>query len=103
VAASDASFKNAVTTALCETAAAPARAVKLTVSAPAATATDAGTVSALVLLESVTLSPPEPAALERVSMQVDEPPGRRLAGVHESKARDAGGATWMGALRELPL
>lgn len=52
----------------------PAVAVKVAEVAPDATVTEAGTVSAPTLLESATVIPPDPAALDRVTVQVDVPP-----------------------------
>ena len=60
----------------------PAVAVKLAVVAPAATVTDAGTVSAALLSETVTLEPPAGAAAERLTVQFDLAPEARAAGVH---------------------
>jgi hypothetical protein len=54
----------------------PAAAVALNVAlaAPAVMATDAGTVSNPLLLESVTISPPAAAACDSVTVQVLTPP-----------------------------
>ena len=60
-------------------------ALKLAVVAAAATVTDAGTVSVLLVLVSVTLAPPAGAALVSVTVQVVEEFGARVDGL---QARD---------------
>jgi len=63
----------------------PAFAVKLAVVAPAATVTEAGTVSAVVLLsERLTTVPPLGAVVESVTVQVDVDPDVTLAGAQLS-------------------
>ena len=52
----------------------PAVAVKFAVVAPAATVTDAGTVSAALFEESPTDKPPVGAACVRVAVQLEVPP-----------------------------
>jgi hypothetical protein len=49
---------------------APTVAVKFAVLNPGDTFTDAGTVNAVLLLESATATPPEAAACERVTVHV---------------------------------
>jgi hypothetical protein len=61
---------------------AAAVAVKVAVVAPAATVTDGGTVSSVLLLAILTVVPPEDAACARVSVQVLAPPPVRLKGEH---------------------
>jgi hypothetical protein len=95
---SDAPFEEAVTTAVCALATAPALAVKLAMRAPAATVTDPGTVSAAVLLDSANVNPPEPAGLDSVTIHVEASPEVRLAGVQKSEVKGAGGDTIMVAL-----
>jgi hypothetical protein len=63
-------FREAVTVAVCWVLFEPAVAVKLDVAAPAETETDAGTVSEVLLLASVTLDPPAGAVWSRVTLQV---------------------------------
>jgi len=62
----------------------PAVAVKLAEVAPDATFTEGGTVNAVTLLESVTVTPPEPAACDSVTEQADVPPELRLVGLHDT-------------------
>ncbi len=57
---------------------------------PAATVTDAGTVAALSLLDSVTTIPPVGAALERVTVPVDGDPPRTAAGLTLTEVRVSG-------------
>jgi hypothetical protein len=71
---------DAVTVTLCAVAGAPAVAEKVAVVAPEPAVTDAGTVKAALLLESVTTNPPPPAALFKVTVQVPEVPGLMVAG-----------------------
>ena len=49
---------------------------------PAATVTETGTVSAELLSETVTIEPPEGAAPESVTVQVDVPPEATVVGEH---------------------
>jgi hypothetical protein len=60
----------------------PAVALKLAVVAPAVTVTDAGTVSSVLLLASVTLAPPVGAALLKVTVQLEAELVFRLTGLH---------------------
>ena len=60
--------------------------------APAATATDAGTVNAAFVFDNATLPPPVGAACVRVTVQVLEELGPRLLGLHD-KAETRTGAT----------
>ena len=55
-------------------------ALKVAEVAPAATVTDAGTVSTALVLVSVTTAPPAGATLVKVTVQVLEALGPRLAG-----------------------
>jgi hypothetical protein len=61
----------------------PAVAVNCAVAEPEATVTAAGTVSAAGLLESETGTPPEPATFDRVTVQVELAPDKRLSGEHD--------------------
>jgi hypothetical protein len=61
---------------------AAAAALNVAVVAPAATVTDAGTVSRALLLPSVTLDPPAGAVWVRVTEQVLTALCPRLAGLH---------------------
>jgi hypothetical protein len=60
----------------------PAVAVNVPVVAPAATIIDAGTVNAVLLSESVTVTPPEDAACASVTVQVEVPLEGTVAGEH---------------------
>jgi hypothetical protein len=87
LAVSDAVFQEAVTTAVCALATAPALAAKVAMLAPAATVTDPGTVNAAALLASVTVNPPEPAGLDSVTVHAEVSPEVRLAGVQWSEVK----------------
>lgn len=103
----DAPFKEAVTMAVWTLVTTPALAVKVATREPAATVTDPGTVSAVVLLDSVTVTPPDPAALASVTVHVDVPPGLRFPGVQASELKVPGadplGDTVTVAVCMLPL
>lgn len=60
-------------------------AVKLAEVAPDATLTEAGTVNAVILLDSVTVIPPVPAACDSVATQADVPPTFRLVGLQDTR------------------
>ena len=60
----------------------PAVAVKPAVVAPAATATEVGTVSSVLFEAKATVDPPDGAAALNVTVQVLEAPDARLAGLH---------------------
>lgn len=62
---------------------AAAAALKVAVVAPAATVTEAGTVSATSLLERVTEDPPVGAAELRVTVQVLDALGPKLVGAQD--------------------
>ena len=81
----------------------PALAVKLADVAPDATVTDAGTFNAPALLESVTLTPPAPAACVNVTVHADVPPGLRLVGSHETWLTASGASREIEAVCELLL
>ncbi len=81
----------------------PAVAVKFAEIAPDATFTEAGTVNAVTLLESVTVMPPVPAACESVTVQEDVPPELRLAGLHETRPTVDGVTSEIEAVWELLL
>jgi hypothetical protein len=75
-------FNVAVSVAVWSEAMVPAVAVKVAVVDPAATATDPGTVSADVLLDSVTVPPP---VFDSVTVHVLVPPLPSVDGVHDSE------------------
>jgi hypothetical protein len=64
----------------------PAVAVNCAVAEPEATVTAAGTVSAALVLDSDTLAPPDPAAFDKVTVQVEAAPDKRLSGKHDTAA-----------------
>ncbi len=66
---------------------AAAVALNVAVVAPAATVTEVGTVSKVLLLPSVTATPPVGAAWLIVTVQVDLAPPLRLPGVQEAEER----------------
>jgi len=71
--------------------------VKLPVVAPAATVTDAGVVSAVLLSDTVTAVPPVGAADEIVTVQLVLPPDTTDVGVHVSPVT-VGAVTWPTAI-----
>jgi hypothetical protein len=77
--------------------------LKVAVVAAAATVTEAGTVSAGLLLESVTEAPPAGAALVRVTVHVEEEFWLRLVGLHVSEETRMGATRLMVAFPELLL
>ncbi len=81
----------------------PAVAVKFADVAPEATVADAGTVNAVTLLDSETVTPPELAARDNVTVHVDVPPEFRLVGEQETRLTAIGGTSRIDAVRELLL
>ena len=71
--------------------------------AAAATVTDAGTVSVVLVFVSVTNAPPAGATLVRVTVQVLDALCPRLAGLHESDDTRTGATRPIVALAELLL
>lgn len=91
---SDPPFRVAVTTAVWSEVKVPAVAVRVAVVAAAATVTDAGTLSAALLLERDTEAPPVGAAFDNVTVQVEVVLVFKLLGVQASELTTAGvGAT----------
>ena len=78
-------------------------ALKVAVVAAAATVTEAGTVSVVLVLVSVTDAPPAGAALLSVTVQVLEAFWPRLVGLHESNDTPTGATRLMAAFAEVPL
>ena len=78
-------------------------ALKVAEDADAATVTDAGTVRAELLLESVTTAPPAGAGCERVTVQVLEAFGPRLAGLQAREETSTGATRLTVVFAELPL
>jgi hypothetical protein len=81
---------------------AAAMALKVAVAVPAAAVTDAGTVSSVLLLDSVTLDPPAGALWVRVTAHVPTPPGLRLAGLQASVETRTGAWSVIVEVFELP-
>ncbi|HUI58056.1 MAG TPA: hypothetical protein VLY04_23945 [Bryobacteraceae bacterium] len=92
----------AVTVADCEVVKVPVVALNVAEVAPAATVTDAGTVKAALLLDSVTALPPAGAAWFSVTVQVLEALGPRLTGLQASAVTVLGAVKLIVALCELP-
>ena len=82
---------------------APVVAENVAEDAAAATMTEAGTVSAELLLERVTVAPPVGADCDRVTVQVLEEFGPRLAGLQAREETSTGATRLMAAFAELPL
>ena len=82
---------------------AAAVAVKVAVVAPAATVTEAGTVSRVLLLASVTAAPPERAGWVVVTVQELVALWPRLVGVQTTPDTSTGASRPMAAVCELPL
>ena len=76
--------------------------MKLPVAAPAETATDAGTVTALLPEASATVAPPVGAACDNVTVQVELPPDDNELGVHCSFVTVTG-VTVTDAFADVPL
>ena len=75
-------------------------AVNVAVVLPATTVTEAGTVNAAALLDSVTVAPP---IFDTVTVQVELPPDPRLAGAHVSALTTVAVASVMVAVAVLPF
>lgn len=78
-------------------------AAKAPVFDPAATVTEAGTVTAALLLERLTMSPPAGAAVVNVTVQVSVPAVANELVEHESALRAAGGVNCTANVLETPL
>ena len=76
-------------------------ALKVPVVVAAATVTDAGTASKVLLLASVTVDPPVGAAALRLTVHVLIPPGLRLVGLQVSAEIRPGATRAIMTLREL--
>jgi len=77
-------------------------AVKLAVVEPAATVTEVGTVSAVLLSETATLEPPVGAANDSVTVHVDPLPAVSVAGTHWS-AETVGSTLIVPPVPETPI
>src|ERR1035441_2009940 len=93
-------FNVAVSVAVWSEAIVPAVAVKAAVVDPAATATDPGTVSAAVLLDSATVPPP---VFVSVTVQLLVPPVPSVAGVHDTELTVTAVAREIDVVRVLPF
>src|SRR5947209_5725000 len=80
-------LRAAVTTAVCPVEIVPAVPGKVALLEPEGTNTVVGTMSAGILLESVMVTPPEPAAWDRVTVHADGDPELIVAGVHASDVK----------------
>jgi hypothetical protein len=78
----------------------PAVAVNVAVVLPAPTVTEAGTVNAAALLDSVTVAPP---VFDTVTVQVELPPDPRLAGLHVNPLTTVAVASVIVAVAVLPF
>ena len=78
-------------------------ALKLADVAAAATVTEAGAVRPVLVFVRVTVAPPVGAALVRVTVQVLEVLGPRLAGLQANPDTNTGATRLTPALEELPL
>ena len=78
-------------------------ALNVPVVTPAATVTDAGTVSIALVLVSVTAAPPAGAACVNVTVQVLDAFCPKLAGLHASDETVTGATRVTVAFAELPL
>ena len=81
----------------------PAMAVKVADVAPDATLTEGGTLSNAVSLESVTVTPPDPAACVNVTVQFVTHPEFRVAGLQDARLTEVAASSEIDAVWELPL
>ena len=95
-------FSAAVTIAVCDEVTVPAVALKEPLVAPAITLTDAGTVSAELLSETLAVTPPVGAALFRPNVQAAMPPDCRVDGAHCREVSRTGATTVTEVVLELP-
>ena len=77
--------------------------VNVAVVAPAATVTETGTCAAALLLERLTNVPPVGAALDNVTVPVDELPPRRLVGFTPTESNVGSGLIVSPAVLVTPL
>jgi hypothetical protein len=94
-------LREAVTVAVWSLEIVPAVAAKFAELLPDATVTDAGTVRVLRLLNRPTTAPPVPAALVKVTVQVELAPVPTLAGLHDTPLTSGGFTSAMLAVFEL--
>jgi hypothetical protein len=71
--------------------------------APDVTFTEVGTVSPALLLESVTLAPPEAAACDSVTTHAEVPPELRVVGEQDTRLTMVGAVSENDAVCEPPL
>jgi hypothetical protein len=81
----------------------PATAVNVADAAPDATLTDDGTDSAAVLLERATVTPPDPAGCDSVTVQFAIQPEFRLVGLQDTELTEAAASSDIDAICEPPL
>ena len=77
--------------------------MNVAVVAAAATVTEAGTVSAALVSLKVTTAPPVGAAFDSVTVQVLDPFGPKLVGLHASEDTRTGATRLIVALAEVLL
>ncbi len=78
--------------------------MNVAVVAPLATVAEAGTVrAALLLSESATSAPPDAAACDKVTVQVEVPPDATVAGAHCTPLTVVPGVTVTDAVDEPPF
>ncbi len=93
----------AVTVTVCDDGIVPAVAEKVAVLAPAATVTEAGTVSRVLLSDKVTETPPVGAALESVTVQVAAAPELMLVGAQTRDETRTGAVRLRVAVLDCPF
>jgi hypothetical protein len=96
-------FRVAVSTAVLSVVTVATDAVKPAVDAPAATVTDAGSVTRALLSAKVTTVPPVGAAPVSATVHVADPPEFRVAGVQVRELRVTVIVSWIDADLELPF
>ncbi len=77
--------------------------MNVAVVAPLATVTEAGSDRAALLSESVTAVPPDAAACDKVTVQVEVPPDVTVAGAHCTPLTFVTGVTVTDAVDEVPF
>jgi len=78
-------------------------ATRVAVDEPAGTLTEAGTVSAELLAETGTLTPPVGAGTERVIVQVEDAPASRVTALHAKAETNSVGITVKVVVWEAPF
>lgn len=81
----------------------PTVAAKLAVVEPAATVTETGAESRVLLLDRPTAAPPPGAGPDSVTVQTVVCPEPKLVGLHVRLVKVGGGTSWTVAVREVLL